>query len=147
MTTYKSYAECKIANPDSEIVTTGKNWNYTQEIIGTFEAMVFDGGDGTHTISDEAGGLPAILPTIAQRWKEFLEAGFELVEGDKYIEISGKINDVNPRNLSVVNYPWNNDCERYIISAAALNGGSKIPAKAEQWTIYNNTPSTLRVDR
>lgn len=31
------------------------------------------------------------------------------------------------------------DYKRYILSAAALDGGCKIPDKAEQWSVYNNT--------
>lgn len=132
MTTYKSYAEAKIDNPDSEIVTTGKywSWHYSGQRVGTFEKQ------GSHTISEDEWVIcnPA---DHCSSLKEFLEAGFKLVEGDKFIGVSGNV-------ISVKNYNESNiindiDVNRYILSASTLNGGCKIPAKSEQWTIYNNT--------
>lgn len=135
---YKTYAEARIANPESEIVTTGKNWGYEKETIGTFGVRVFDGDDdGAHIISDEAWVIcnPA---DYCSSIKEFLEGGNVFSIGDLFLGISGDVTEVEAI------YPQTNKCEdsddkRYILSAAALNGGCKIPAKADKWTIYNNT--------
>lgn len=139
MTTYKSYAACKIAHPDSEIVTTGKSWDYEKETIGTFEVRLFDEDDGAHIISDYAWVVcnPA---DHCSSLKEFLEAGFKLVEGDAFINVNGSAETVTQWTDNFLNAKGGEkDMTRFIISAAALNGGCKIPAKAEQWTVYNNT--------
>lgn len=125
MTTYKSYAECKIANPDSEI----------------YCAMISNDGRGiygklidinmvtkSHYLCNPADYCSSV--------KEFLEAGFKLDEGDRFIGIDGVVVSVSNSNSS--NIPNYSNANRYILSAAALNGGCKIPAKARQWTIYNN---------
>lgn len=49
MKTYNSYAEAKVANPESEIVTTGKKWDGSDYLIGKFEAL--DGPD-SHGLGD-----------------------------------------------------------------------------------------------
>lgn len=135
MTTYKSYAEAKIANPDSEIVTTGKNWKWSKKAIGTFVACI-SGVANNHT---QDGWVICNPSDHCSSLKEFLDAGFKLVKGDAYVEVSGKCKVINNENSPFVNSSWKNDCDRYILSAAALNGGCKIPAKADQWNVYNNT--------
>lgn len=126
---YKTYAEAKIANPDSEIVTTGKNWGGTGFLIGTFEIKSEEHylGDSSWVICNPADYCSSI--------KEFFDAGFVLNVGDSFIGRSGRAFAVKlPSQFRKLE----ND-NGYILSAAALNGGCKIPAKAEQWTIYNNT--------
>lgn len=137
MTTYKSYAECKIANPDSDIVTTGKDWQYEKETVGTFEARAFDEDDGAHIIADDAWVIcnPA---DHCSSLKEFLESGFEFSVGDFWLNEDGDLLRVDLVNGVTNKYQYGDE-NRYILSAAALNGGCKIPAKAEQWTVYSNT--------
>mgnify|MGYP007096664212 CR=1 FL=1 len=139
---YKTYAEAKIANPNSEIVTTGKNWAFDKEDVGTFEAGVFDnyGGVpifGAHLIGDHAWVIcnPA---DYCLGLKEFLEAGYNLVYGDKIQTSKESIYTISDNN-SGFNNKDDSSNKVFILSASALNGGCKIPAKAEQWTIYNNT--------
>lgn len=136
---YKTYAEAKIANPDSEIVTTGKDWDYEKETIGTFEVRVFDGDDdGAHFIGDEAWVIcnPA---DYCSTLKKFLEDGFKLVEGDIVMTINCSISVVKEGAVDAWNFRGVNDNGFFILSAAVINGGCKIPANSEQWTIYNNT--------
>lgn len=136
---YKTYAEAKIANPDSEIVTTGKDWAYEKETIGTFEVRVFDGDDdGAHFIGDEAWVIcnPA---DYCSTLKKFLEDGFKLVEGDIVMTINCSISVVKEGAVDAWNFRGVNDNGFFILSAAVINGGCKIPANSEQWTIYNNT--------
>lgn len=133
---YKTYAEAKIANPDCEIVTTGKGWVYDKELIGTFEPRVTEGC--SHAINDYS--LVICNPAnYCSTLKEFLDAGFKLVEGDKFIEVAGYVYNVDSDDLNLVNERDSGDCDRYILSSAALNGGCKISANSEQWTVYNNT--------
>ena len=131
---YKTYAEAKIANPDSEIVTTGKSWRGCSSFAGVFQ-KINDGarcdiGDDAWVICNPADYCSSI--------KEFIGHGFKLVAGDKVITIGAGVFGIKDKNTG-----YNNSCKddhkRYILSASALNGGCKIPAKAEQWTIYNNT--------
>ncbi|AUR85649.1 hypothetical protein NVP1079O_05 [Vibrio phage 1.079.O._10N.286.45.E9] len=51
--TYDSYEEAKIANPESEIVTTGPNWKYPAELKGKFERLVAEGVE-RHVLEDSA---------------------------------------------------------------------------------------------
>lgn len=127
---YKTYAEAKIANPDSEIVTTGKNWGGTGFLIGTFEIKSEEHylGDSSWVICNPADYCSSI--------KEFLEAGFKFSVDDIYISTDGSASSID-EIYNVTNNVHSNDAERYILSAAALNGGCKIPAK-DEWTIYNN---------
>lgn len=124
---YKTYAEAKIANPDSEI----------------YCAMISNDGRGiygklidinmvtkSHYLCNPADHCSSL--------KEFLEAGYSFSIGDLFLGTDGAVHDIGEI------YPQTNQCEdsdnkRYILSVSALNGGSKIPPKAEQWTIYNNT--------
>ena len=133
---YKTYAEAKIANPDSEIVTTGKNWGGGKDFIGTFEAVI-TGSIRKHIIDDISWAIcnPA---DYCSSVKEFLEAGFKFYIDDIYTSIDGSAIVIDGI-YDATNSVQSKDSERYILSAAALNGGCKIPAKAEQWTIYNNT--------
>lgn len=139
---YKTYAEAKIANPDSEIVTTGNNWSMDAGLVGIFEALILDefsdsNEDGAHEISDESWVIcnPA---DYCSNLKEFLGAGLVLCCGDIILDESSSVNIIASRK-TLYNKP--EDCDEiiFILSAAALNGGCKIPSKAEQWTIYNNT--------
>lgn len=132
---YKTYAEAKIANPDSEIVTTGKDWGGGKDFIGTFEAVI-TGSIGRHVIDDISWVIcnPA---DYCSSVKEFLESGFKFGEGDKFIGIDGVVVSVNNSNSS--NIPNYSNANRYILSAAALNGGCKISSKADEWSAYNNT--------
>lgn len=128
---YKTYAEAKIANPDCEIVTTIKNWSGAGKFIGAFEVITKGHyiGDMSWVICNPADYCSTL--------KEFLDAGLELVEDDKFIGVNGSVIEV--KAVVETNKPNESDSDRYILSAAALNGGCKITAKAEKWTIYNNT--------
>ena len=132
MTTHKSYAECKIAHPDSEIVTTGKNWAYDKELAGTFQPRVTEGC--SHAINDYSWVI-CNPEDYCSSIKEFFDAKLTLDVGDKIIDKSGKAHDVN----SWISYVACEKEDGYILSVDALNGGCKIPSKAEQWTVYNNT--------
>lgn len=134
MTTYKSYAECKIANPDSEIVTTGKDWSYNGKLAGLFEAL--DTSNGGHKIHNTAWVI-CNPSDYCSTMKEFLEAGYKFEKGDKFIGINKKAAKV--KFIDGTNTKDEDDELRYVLSAAALNGGCKIPDKSEPWTIYNNT--------
>ena len=123
---YKTYAEAKIANPDSEI----------------YCAMISNDGRGiygklidinmvtkSHYLCNPADYCSSV--------KEFLEAGFKLAKGDYLINVYSNVGVA--AGLADDSLPDGCDHKRFILSAAALNGGCKIPAKAEQWSVYNNT--------
>lgn len=135
---YKTYAEARIANPDCEIVTTGKDWAFEKSLKGVFQAL--GDSDGLrHSVGDDAWVIcnPA---DYCSTLKEFLDAGFKLVEGDKFIGVSGSV--ISVKNPSASSCQDDSDINRYILSAAAINGGCKIEFiehKAESWTTHNNT--------
>lgn len=129
---YKTYAEAKIANPDREIVTTGKKWNGCDDAIGIFEKKMKEHqmGDDAWVICNPADHCSSI--------KEFLEAGFKFAIGDIWLSGDNILVIVDLVDARTNKYQ-DADENRYILSAVALNGGCKIPAKPDAWTIYNNT--------
>lgn len=131
---YKTYAEAKIANPDSEIVTTGKKWNGCGSFAGVFQKINDGGkcdiGDDSWVICNPADYCSSV--------KEFLEAGYSFSIGDLFLGTDGAVHDIG-EIYQQTNQCEDSDSKRYILSASALDGGCKIPAKAEQWTVYNNT--------
>lgn len=123
---YKTYAEAKIANPDSDI----------------YCAMISNDGRGIY------GKLIDINMVTKSNYlcnpadycssvKDFFDAGFKLVAGDKIIGVGESVWDI--AEYSEFHEPDEENDIRFILSVSALNGGCKIPAKAEQWSIYSNT--------
>jgi len=139
---YKTYAEAKIANPDCEIVTTGKDWSGDVVMVGIFEELVLDetDEDGSHEIADDSWVIcnPA---DYCSTLKEFLDAGITFSVGDIFMLINGDVaefSEVNARTNDILP----DDDKRYILSATALSGGSKIEFiehKSESWIAHNNT--------
>lgn len=136
---YKTYAEAKIAHPDSEIVTTGKSFCFNKALVGIFQARLNQSTEyaGWHCISDDAWVIcnPA---DYCSTLKEFLWAGFKLAKGDIILDVDEELFIIST-NLTSFNEADTQDETRYILSSSALNGDCKIPAKSEQWTVYNNT--------
>ncbi|AUR93305.1 hypothetical protein NVP1186O_70 [Vibrio phage 1.186.O._10N.286.49.E3] len=117
MTTYNTYQEAKIANPDSEISVS--------------ISKVFAASDYVSNI---------LLSGCVQGWnkcnpadhcmtvEKFLADGHKFIEGDIYLNSDG-------RTLGVVNIPdYNNerstiDCDLYVLHAAALE---KIPTETPE---------------
>ena len=134
---YKTYAEAKIANPDCEIVTTGLKWNGEKSLVGSFAAATIESfgdfplGSGAWVFCNPADHCSTL--------KKFLEAGFKLVEGDIVMTINCIISVVKEDAVDAWSFRGVNDNGFFILSAAVINGGCKIPSKSEQWTIYNNT--------
>lgn len=119
---YKTYAEAKIANPDSDIFTNDKEFKAVKDAPTSH----FPNGWVVCNPADYCSSI-----------KEFLEAGYIFSVGDFFIGIDGEVISVRCANSSSV--PYDDDYKRYILSTATLNGGCKIPAKAEQWSVCNNT--------
>lgn len=124
MTTYKSYAEAKIANPDCEIFSNGEEFDAIKKAPTSHFANAW-------VIANPAEYCSTL--------KEFLDAGFKLVAGDVVMTVNCSTSIVKEDAVDSWNHHGVNDHGFFILSASALNGGCKIPAKAEQWTIYNNT--------
>ena len=138
MTTYNTYAEAKIANPNFDVC------NYVT------------GGFGI----PEPGGVDYFTCSPADHCStlaEFLGAGYKLADGDFVLGFNG---DVCECGDGATVEDWSRpsgslDYERFILSAAALNGGSKISEQKEStvtdidWSnevkpdgaqTFNNTP-------
>ncbi|AUR92768.1 lipocalin family protein [Vibrio phage 1.177.O._10N.286.45.E10] len=119
MTTYNSYEEAKIANPESEIVTAGSKWSGSEEFKGKFEVLNSD-PDEAHILSGECWVKcnPADHCMTVER---FLADGHKFVEGDCYVDLYGDAqcagDDFPPLEL---NKPCQDDGERFILRAAAL---------------------------
>lgn len=120
---YKTYAEAKIANPDSDIFTNDKDFKAAKD------------APTSHFLNGWAICNPV---DYCMTLEDFIGKGFKLVVGDKIITIGGDVLEIKNKNTGY-NDNFKDDHKRYILSASTLNGGCKIPAKSEQWTVYNNT--------
>ena len=117
MTTFDSYAAAKIANPNSEIVTTCDSWTGGDELKGKFEALNSDPRE-THLVEHERWVIcnPA---DHCQTVEKFLADGHKFVEGDICLRDDGDVITVTESVLD-----WNVkdelDGKRFILRAAAL---------------------------
>ena len=153
MATYTSYAQAKIAHPDSEIVTTCKHWNGNKSLIGLFQPLG-DGDPGRSHCIGEGMWVTCNPADYCSTLEEFLESGYKLDLGDWVVNTYGNATEIYSRNA--MNSRGYNDGKCYILQAAALDGGCKIPSKVkdfcntdavkmesegctEEWTVYNNT--------
>ena len=124
MTTYNSYEAAKIANPESEIVTTGKDWDGRSDLIGKFEAFVCE-ALGSHGLGNTSWVKcnPADHCMTVER---FLKDGHKFVEGDRFFDIDGEVEKVGLTFTPLeANRPHENDNTRYILRAAALEEKEK----------------------
>lgn len=113
MTTYNTYQEAKIANPEREIYTGGNGFasgdGFALNAIRTVQLSVLDSYKCN----------PADYCMTVER---FLADGYEFVEGDVFINSLGKVKTVtnNEKWISTLNLRGFGDDERYILRAAAL---------------------------
>ena len=118
MTTYNTYQEAKIANPDSEIVTTGQDWQHGLNLKGKFERLV-KSGPNSHVLDDSAW-IKCNPADYCMSVEAFQANGYKLVDGDLYISIGGcVITYTEGYEFSVDREPSRNS-ERFILRAAAL---------------------------
>ena len=119
MTTYNSYEEAKIANPESEIVTTGPNWEYNPALKWKFEKLVEDDDDDgdAHALEDSAW-VKCNPADHCMTVEKFLKNGHKFVYGDLFLDQGGCVEKVS--NVDNYNIPFIGDNKRYILRAAAL---------------------------
>ncbi|CAM0032284.1 hypothetical protein VPHK122_0087 [Vibrio phage K122] len=109
MTTYNTYQEAKIANPECDIYATKISMGGRVEVFGVY--VIIGNITSNYHICD-----PSKYCMTVER---FLADGYRFVKGDIYLNSNG-------RTLGVVNIPdYNNerstiDCDLYILRAAAL---------------------------
>ena len=118
MTTYNTYAECKIKHPQNQVVTANPNWYWEPELKGKFipADVPYDGmaakGAGNWIICNPADHCMSI--------EVFLASGYRFVPGDFYLETGDVVEIVNDDGGDV-NTPEEGDHERFVLSAKALN--------------------------
>lgn len=116
---YTSYAQAKLAHPEHKIVTTGKNWSGAEYLSGTFEPLL-----DSHATHDDTCWMVCNPADHCSSLNDFINYGLELESGDKYIIDTDVVTITTPSRLSTE--PARR-FGRFILSAAALNGGCKIP--------------------
>ena len=116
MSTYPTYQAAKIANPESEIVTTAPNWNADKKLAGTFERLE----KSIHWINEYNGWIICHPADYCMTANQFLGSGHKFIEGDIYLNLNGKsISEVT--NPSVDNKPDAGiDHKLFILKAKAL---------------------------
>ena len=126
MTTYNSYEEAKIANPDSEIVTPSEFWDGADYLVGKFkvltESMLID------KFSWEKCNPADHCMTV----EKFLADGHKFVKGknDAYLDNKGIVRFIGDNGYSA----WGcNDVtcidgsrESFILRSAALNKPKRV---------------------
>lgn len=116
MTTYNSYEAAKIANPESEIVTTGENWQFEPVLKGKFERLV-EGGIEPHVLGDCAW-VKCNPANHCMTVEQFLKAGHKFSDGDLYMNLGGLVHELNDEKINSL--MSRNTSNRYILRAAAL---------------------------
>lgn len=102
MTTYNSYEEAKIANPEKTIYKIGDNFTESSELLGQ-SLQPCNPADHCMTV------------------EKFLADGHKFVDGDAYLDRAGDIEIVGKLlSASVVNEKGPGDKDRFILRAAAL---------------------------
>ncbi|CAM0104127.1 hypothetical protein MYOV065v1_p0045 [Vibrio phage PS15B.2] len=126
MTTYNTYQEAKIANPDKEIY----------EMAAHFAASSF-----IKTANSRASWNKCNPADHCMTVEKFLADGHKFVEGDLVLNIDGGVSTVNYSSrakssddycLEYMNYPEEGDNKRYILRAAALENQMNIDNLATQ---------------
>ncbi|AUS00496.1 hypothetical protein NVP1276O_03 [Vibrio phage 1.276.O._10N.286.54.E4] len=102
MTTYNTYQEAKIANPEGEVYSDGSMFFALP--VKTF-------------MYDSAKCNPADYCMTVEK---FLVGGHKFVEGDAFLETDGDIYRVGMGFVDMMNESDKLDCHRYILRAAAL---------------------------
>lgn len=121
MTTYSTYQEAKIANPEEEILKARDDWDGCKCYVGKFIANK----------PDESGGVPFIGKGSFKKCdpskycitvEKFLADGHKVFMGDVIINANGNVNNITQGCASMLNGEGGakfNDT-RYILHAAAL---------------------------
>ncbi|AUR85016.1 hypothetical protein NVP1067O_04 [Vibrio phage 1.067.O._10N.261.52.C9] len=115
--TYDSFEAAKIANPHSEIVTTGPNWKYHSELKGKFERLVTNGLD-SHALEDSAW-IKCNPADRCMTVEKFLADGYKFTKGDAVLNMHEVLTLTESKAWSF-NRKDKLDSKRYILSAAAL---------------------------
>jgi hypothetical protein len=118
MTTYNTYQEAKLDNPDKDIVTTGKNWKFRNKtLVGKFSPLIGSPeGACSHIIADESWVIcnPA---DHCMNFEDFFKAGHKFVAGDKWENPYGQVITFTT-DCEKSQYPG--DENRFVLSAKAL---------------------------
>ncbi|AUR96131.1 coil containing protein [Vibrio phage 1.216.O._10N.222.55.C12] len=118
MTTYNSYAEAKINNPESEIVTTGKDWEFNVELKGKFQALIKQ-GSGEQYLDNSAWAI-CNPNDHCMTVEKFLAGGHKFVKGD-VVDDAGEVGVIETEfDIDAHNEPYVGDDNRYVLRAAAL---------------------------
>ena len=124
MTTYNSYQEAKIANPDSEIVTTGPKWKYNPDLKWKFEKLVEDDDEGEAHALEDSAWVKCRPSGYCMTVEEFLAKGHKFVDGDVILNFHFntelRVEVIYNEYLGDYNDPDKGDSSRYILRAAAL---------------------------
>ncbi|AUR84293.1 hypothetical protein NVP1052A_64 [Vibrio phage 1.052.A._10N.286.46.C3] len=117
MSTYNTYAEAKIANPECVAIYKNEDANEFSVSMKTGELTITPGRWELCNPADHCSTLA-----------EFLDAGYELVDGDYYLA-NGNVRPIGRGGINVKdsNSPRSCDHSIHILSAVAIGGGSKIP--------------------
>lgn len=124
MKTYNSYEEAKIANPESEIVTTGPNWQYDIAIKGKFERLVEKGFD-YHVLGDSAW-VKCDPADYCMSLDEFFDSGKMFIADDIFIAASGEVITISDDTVRFANMRSGVESECFILHAAALNKPKRV---------------------
>ena len=126
-----SYQEAKIANPESEIVTTGENWEFEPTLEGKFERFV-ENGIEPHVLGDCAW-VKCNPADHCMTVEQFLKDGHKFVTGDVVTNLNGSVSNVLPKEscrgwdsvLEYINQADSDDDERYVLRAVALEAANQ----------------------
>jgi hypothetical protein len=123
MTTYNTYQEAKIANPDCEIVTTASKWTGGFDFIGKFQALdKYNNEEGyaTHIVDGKHGWAKCNPADYCMTVEKFLADGYKFVKGDVVFDFGDVVSIDTEFDVETYNKTDKMDDRRYTLRAAAL---------------------------
>ena len=136
MTTYNTYQEAKIDNPDSEILKARDDWQGREELIGKFIANK----------QDKIGGIPCVGEGYFEicnpadyciTVEQFLKDGHKFAIGDYALDEFGFV-----IHLTCSTESWSKkdsvDSYRYVLRAKALEQPEQVEWKNGDECVYKN---------
>ena len=131
MTTYNSYEEAKIANPESEIVTTGPGWDGMDYLKGKFQKQC-NSADKKHDLGSNMW-LICNPYDHCMTVKKFLSDGHKFQVGDLFLGIGEEVVCVDAgKHLEEMNIRQESDTYRFILRAAALDKPKRVKVEYVQ---------------
>lgn len=111
---YKTYQDAKIANPESEILTTAKEWRGADYVAG-----MFDVSHVYYVLDGATGWVKCSASDYCMTTSEFLKNGNKFNVGDVWLDADGSVNIIKSKEDASLVVASD---ESYVLRSMVLNG-------------------------